>query len=123
MSNADFKIEKITVAVTHMTQMHAFYTAVFKCELKAIQNYGTTLYAGAIGDIDILLCPNEIAGVKAEQNRQQFDFIVTNLDLVIRDAKTSGGKLQEDVHVSEKQKTVTIIDPDGNTIVFIQKRM
>ena len=120
MTNQDFKIDRITIAVTNVDQMVKFYKTVFKCELKESKAYGTILYSGKLGDIKILLCPNEIAGVKADQNRQQFDFIVTDLDKIIQDSKVSGGKMKGDITTSDKQKSVTIVDPDGNTIVFIQ---
>jgi hypothetical protein len=32
---------------------------------------GTTLYEGKLAGVGLLLCPNEIARAKAEQNRHQ----------------------------------------------------
>lgn len=121
MKNIDFKIHNITIAVSNVEAMVAFYRTVFKCKLKEKNLFGTTLYTGQLGEINIVLCPNEIAGVKAEQNRQQFDFLITDLDKLIVDAKSSGGSILGEINATDTSKTVTVIDPDGNTIVFVQK--
>ena len=118
MTNQEFKISKITIAVTNINAMVTFYKTVFKCEFTENKVYGTTLFSGTLGDIKLLLCPNEIAGVKAEQNRQQFEFTVKDLDVLIHDAKTAGGTIKDEIHTSGKERSVTVVDPDGNTIVF-----
>ena len=119
-NNNDFKIVKVTIAITKVNEMVKFYKNVFNINFKESPVYGTTLYSGKFGDLNILLCPNEIAGVKAEQNRQQFDIVVPDIEKIIQAAKNAGGSIKGKINVTEKQKTVTIVDPDGNTIVFIQ---
>lgn len=121
MSTEILEIGKITIAVTNTEQMVAFYKNVYKCELKEFDVNGTTLYSGQIAGVKILLCPNSLAGVKAEQNRHQFDYIVKDLDRLVSFALASGGALQGKVEVIRDQKTATIVDPDGNTTVLIQK--
>jgi len=117
----DFKLEQIAIAATDISKMVKFYKAVFKIEFAETKAYGTTLFAGKVGDIRILLAPNEIAGVKAEENRHQFDFIVQDIDELIKIAEESGGKLQGNIENNNKEKTVTILDPDNNTMNFKQK--
>lgn len=121
MTTQEFKIDTITIAITNISEMVNFYETVFNCGFTEIEAYGTTLFSGNLAGIKILLCPNEVACVNAEKNRHQFDFLVTNLDNVICLAQASNGTLSGDIIKSADKKAVTIIDPDGNTMNFIQK--
>ncbi|QQS31103.1 MAG: hypothetical protein IPM47_09375 [Sphingobacteriales bacterium] len=114
------QINKITLASTDIESMVLFYSQVFSCKFVPKQAYGTTLYAGKILGLNLLLCPNEIAGVKAEQSRHQFEFKVPDLEETIELCISNCGRLLGEVFVKEQQKTATITDPDGNTLVFIQ---
>lgn len=121
MKNRNFTISQITVAITNIDMMVQFYETVFRCEFSKKEAFGTTLYFGKLGDMDLLLCPNHVAGVEAKQNRQQFDFRVSDLDSIIHNVEISGGRLQGEISVMETLKAATIMDPDGNTIVFIEE--
>jgi len=70
MTNTNFTLVHITLAVTNMAAMRKFYDAVFGASLQALPMYETTLYQGRFAGISLLLCPNEIAQTKAERNRQ-----------------------------------------------------
>ena len=67
-----------------------------------------------------LLCPNSLAGVEAAQNRHQFSYAVTDLDAVLARATGAGGSLSGAPQQQAGQRSATVIDPDGNTIVFSQ---
>jgi predicted enzyme related to lactoylglutathione lyase len=121
MTKDSFKIAKITLAVTNTEKMVAFYGNVYKCEFREIRLNGTKLYSGELAGLKILLCPNTLAGVKAEQSRHQFEYIVNDLDQVVRAALAAGGSLQGKVDITPQHKIATILDPDGNTTVFIQE--
>ncbi len=115
-----FKLSKITVSITNIDLMVNFYKTVFDCDFKEINAFGTTLYSDSFCGINILLCPNTIAGVVAEQNRQQFDIEVTDINKTIQNVITAGGSLKREIEQNTNQKIASIVDPDGNTMVFIQ---
>ena len=117
----NFKISRITIAATDIEKMVEFYNSVFGARLEGFEAMGSKFYSGSIAGIYTMMCPNSIAGVSAEQNRHQFDYITDDIDEVVNNALGSHGSLKENISVSEKEKFVTIIDPDGNTLNFIQK--
>lgn len=120
MNNSNFKISKITIAITNINEMVDFYKTVFKCNFKELSLAGTKLFSGELYGLNILLCPNEIAGVIAQQNRQQFDINVDDIKIVLADVIKANGKIKESYN--PKTKTASVIDPDGNTIVFIENK-
>ncbi len=117
---ASFNLLKITIACTDISAMTAFYSKVFNVEFKE-RDFGFKMYSTKIGDINFLFCPNEIAGVIAEQNRHQFDYLVENIGEVIDRALSAGGLLHTELQKTETESNVTIQDPDGNTMNFIQR--
>ncbi len=117
----NIKISQVTIAVNNIEKMAEFYGNVFSTELESFEAMNSKFYTGIIAGIFTMFCPNSIAGVSAEQNRHQFDYLVEDLDEVIKIALSSHGTLKEEISVNEKEKVGTIIDPDGNTINFIQK--
>lgn len=120
MKKQQFKIAKLTIAITNITEMLLFYENIFDCNFKKNSFQGYTLYISELAGIPIQLCPNELANVIAEQNRQQFDFIVTNLHQIIPKVKAYNGIVRGEIITLENGKAVTIVDPDGNTIVLIE---
>ncbi len=102
------KIDKVTIAVKNMDAMAAFYTKALGAELKKI---GPTV-TGRLGDVKLLLCPREIAGVTAEQNTIQLRFVVRDLAKTMTAALDAGG---------EKIDDVSVRDPDGNSIEFAEE--
>ena len=118
MDESNFTLSKITIAITNINEMVFFYKTVFKCEFNEVSIANTTLYSGNLFGIKILLCPNELAGVIAQQNRQQFDIEVTDIKTVLQDVIKANGKVKETYN--PETKTASVTDPDGNTIVFIE---
>lgn len=114
------KLLKITIACTDISKMTEFYSKVFNVEFKE-HDFGFKMYSTKIGDINFLFCPNEIAGVAAEQNRHQFDYIAENIEEVINNAVSAGGAIHTELQKTETESNVTIQDPDGNTMNFIQR--
>ena len=108
------------MAVTNMEQMLAFYKEVFKVDFEEKQMFGSTLYSGEFAGLHLLFCPNEIAKVQAQKNRQQLDVIVPNVEQIIKAAKLFVGSQLGEVTDKEKQRVAAIIDPDGNSIVVKQ---
>ncbi|MEO8513490.1 MAG: VOC family protein [Ignavibacteria bacterium] len=117
----DFKLSQVTIAVTNVKKMAEFYNSVFGTRLNEFEAMGSKFYSGTIAGVNMMLCPNTIAGVTAEQNRHQFDYITEDINEVVKNALGSHGTLKDSISVNDLEKLVTVIDPDGNTINFIQK--
>lgn len=64
-------IERITLAATKTDEMMTFYNAVLNTNLHPIES-AAGFYKGTLADYDLTMCPNSVADVNAEQNRQQF---------------------------------------------------
>lgn len=120
MKSEDFQIDQITIAATHVNDMISFYNNVFDCNLSEATAHGQLLYSGRLGEIKLLICPNEIARVKAEQSRHQFEFLVRDIERISKDVKIFGGKIKEEIINTGKEKIASITDPDGNTMVVKQ---
>lgn len=116
--SADFKFTGITIAVTDMAGMVAFYEAVFSIQFSEFQQFGSTLYRGKWGDLELLFCPASIARNTAQQNRQQFDFLTTQLDTLLATALAHGGSQMGTIEETEEMRSVGLKDPDGNSMVF-----
>lgn len=111
----------LTIAVNDMDKMVAFYNAVFSASLEETVHIGEhQFYGGKITGIDLTLCPNGIAGVVAEQNRQQFRFQVDDLEQVMKIGLANHGTEINPIDEYKGAKVASLADPDGNTIEFVQ---
>ena len=111
----------LTIAAVHMDGMVRFYNAVFGAGLKQTVHIGAEqFYGGKIGDMELTLCPNAIAGVVAEQNRQQFRFEVDDIELVMTMGLANHGSEINPIDEYKGAKVASLADPDGNTIEFVQ---
>lgn len=124
-------IRQITLATIHTEAMVTFYEAVLGSGLTGFAAYGTTLYRGKLGGVDLLFCPNDIAGVVAEQSRHQFTIAVPDLSAALLAADGTEGSVEEvrregsagvSAHGVETPTVTSAIlrDPDGNTIELVQ---
>jgi predicted enzyme related to lactoylglutathione lyase len=115
------ELDRITIAITQMDAMVAFYNGLFDAGLQPLEPMnGFQFYGGKLAGIDLLFCPNEIAGVVAEQNRHQFRFVVDDVDALRLKASQLGGGMLDDGRVTTTSKSGSVSDPEGNTIEFIQ---
>lgn len=120
MSNKNYSIEGMTVAVTNMDAMIKFYANVFDIQFVPFKIDEFTLFAGKWDSMNILFCPAKLAQNKAKQNRHQFDLVVDDMDEMIKQSLENGGEL-----LSEKQEdgdmiSASVYDPDHNSIVYKQ---
>ncbi len=122
MRNSDFDLVHMTLATINMPAMKNFYEAVFNADLQAQALFGTTLYAGKLGDLGFVLCPNEIAGVKAERNRHQLRFSVNDIAAIMRSALANGATRLNEIVEQDGVQLAAVRDPDGNSIEFMQAR-
>lgn len=111
-------LDKLTIATTNTSAMVTFYNAVFNAGLRAIPE--TPFFAGQIGGIALMFCPNEITQIKAEKNRIQMRFTVDDIDAIIASAQVNGGDTYGDRHADEAVIAWGISDPDGNSIELRQ---
>jgi hypothetical protein len=65
-----------------------------------------------------VLCPNSLAGVQAEKSRHQFTYAVVDLAATVAGAVDAGGVVDE--AAQGNADSATLLDPDGNSIVFVQ---
>ena len=115
------KLTRISMAVTNMDGMVAFYNGVLDANLTAVPAFGDMgFYSGSLLGIDLLMVPNAIADVHAQQNRQQLRIEVSNFDEIAQKVVKHGGGLQDDIQITPEGKLATVVDPDGNTIEFLE---
>jgi catechol 2,3-dioxygenase-like lactoylglutathione lyase family enzyme len=111
------KTERITLAVTNMAQMVAFYNSVFEAEMAQVG--GSPFYKGTFARVDLLFCPNEIAEVDARQNRHQFRLAVADLDVIANRVAAVHGEVINEGEENGR-KLLGVRDPDGNTYEFVE---
>ena len=122
MADAPIALAQITLATTNTAAMVAFYNALFAADLQPIQTFGANLYRGVLHDVPFVICPNTLANVQAQQNRHQFSYTAADLQMVVEQAIKAGGRLHSELQSDEQGLSATVLDPDGNTIVFSQAR-
>ena len=112
------KIDKLTIAITNMSEMVEFYNTVLDAQLSPIE--GSPFYVGQLAGMELLFCPNFITEIEAEKNRIQLRFVVDDAEAIVAAARTSGGSEYGEYLENEKQINWGIVDPDGNSIELIQ---
>ncbi|MFC1959685.1 VOC family protein [Chloroflexota bacterium] len=120
---ASITIAQITLAATDVPRMVAFYNAVFDANLEPFEAYDNMLYRGNLAGFTFIICPNEMLGIQADKNRQQFDFFVTDVDTAVAGALDTGGGFYGEEGVSrwDGVKMASLRDPDGNSLVLREK--
>ncbi|MEO1049938.1 MAG: VOC family protein [Bacteroidota bacterium] len=120
MSAGNYNIEGLTIAVSDMQAMLAFYRHVFGIQFEEQEMYGMKLYSGQWECLKLLLCPAELADVKVDQNRHQFDIIVEDVDAMVKKAVSVGGSQFGGEQTTANEKVIAVKDPDDNSIVLKQ---
>ena len=118
MSKSLVQLTQMTLATTRTREMVKFYNTLFGTQLQATEVSGMTLYRGTLAGIPLLICPNEIAGVEAEQSRHQLALRVPALSALLGLVEANGGVI--DTPVTDSISTAIVRDPDGNTMEVIQ---
>ena len=122
MIDHNFTLEGLTIAVNNMEAMVKFYNSIFRSDLRPIDiGDGLKMYKGSFLGLSILLCPNSLAGVKAEQNRQQFKITVDNIESFFTKVESIGDYIKDKPNSFNGIKACVLIDPDGNTIEINEK--
>lgn len=76
------------------------------------------MYHGRLAGVPLVICPNEIAGVEAEQSRHQLAFRVADLAAILSQVESAGGNIE--TPKSDSLTQAILRDPDGNTVEVIQ---
>ena len=118
MGISDYTLEGMTIAVTNMDPMLEFYSHVFQIQFEEKDMFGAKLYAGNWGGLKLLLCPAELAGNTATQNRHQFDIRVGDLEKTLEIMIQYGGKPMGEIQEGETGRSVGVYDPDHNSMVL-----
>ncbi|MEZ0229836.1 MAG: VOC family protein [Planctomycetota bacterium] len=105
------RLAAITIAVTDMDRMARFYREVLGLELRLRRMGPFELITANLNGLELQLCPREVAGITAEQNRHQLRFVVPDVERALRAAKEAHGTLMEHNAVR---------DPDGNSIELVK---
>lgn len=118
---AGVRIDKVVIAVSDLGRMETFYVGVFDAKLRDVDLGGAKLKAGTLGGMEFILCPKEVAGVKADQNTIQLRFVVEDIASAVEAATMAGGQIIDEIRSAEGAKTASVRDPDGNSIELIQR--
>jgi len=112
-------LEQITLAAEQVEAVVAFYDAVFDTNLTGTDTpMGVIIYNGTLAGIPFQVCPNSLAAVNAQQNRQQFQFQVDDVAATYKAALANGGKSLQPVQAVNGIKVASVYDPDGNSLVL-----
>jgi catechol 2,3-dioxygenase-like lactoylglutathione lyase family enzyme len=102
------RLTRITLAAEDLDAMVAFYDGVFGCHLVA----SGPLYVGELAGLPFAMCPNDLAGVVASQNRHQLRIAVDDVASTVARVTELGGEVMD---AASTPALTAIADPDGNT--------
>jgi predicted enzyme related to lactoylglutathione lyase len=109
-------IQRITLAVEDMDSMVEFYNAIFGCGLAPLS--GSPLSKGLFADVELIVCPNSVAGVIADANRHQFRLIVEDPEALATRIEAAGGSVTNR-DTFDGKAVVGVADPEGNTYELV----
>lgn len=112
------KLKKITLAVNDLDAMARFYERLLDVTFDDLKLYNSLVKTSTYQQINIMLCPNIVAQVQADQARHQFEFEVHSLNDIRNDEFI---KSYIDMEMSN-ETFITLIDPDRNTLVLTQQK-
>lgn len=115
----EFTLEKVDLFVANAPAMVRFYEAVFEMKMQETDAGPYKFYIGKIpGFTTLQFVPEELSGIKFQQNRHQFNFRVKDLNQVIRTTLANGGTQQGEIIRNGKDRIFSVTDPEHNFIVF-----
>lgn len=117
MSTPEFRIAQIDMAIENLEPTVRFYEKVFNVKFDSFEAMDHTMYSGQLLGFNFILTPNVLAGVEAKQSRIQFEIVVKDMDELLKRVTEGGGKVREE-QKQNGMRSVTVVDPDNNTIVF-----
>ena len=118
----DYKLEAMCLAVTAIDAMRDFYAGVFGIEFTAQEVEGLHIYAGTFSGLELALVPAALSGATTGQGPTHYDIYVSDIHAAIELVKSNGGKTNERLGEDEHELGIGIFDPDGNFMVFKQRK-
>lgn len=118
----DYRIEAMCLAADKIEAMRDFYAGVFGVEFTAHDVEGQQLYAGTFAGMELALVPADLSGVTVGQNPTHYDVYVSDIHEGIDLVKRHGGRTNEQLGEDEHEIAIGIFDPDGNFMVFKQRK-
>jgi len=112
------QLTKMTLATTRTDEMVKFYNTLFETQFQPQEIQGATFYNGTLAGVPVMICPNEIARVDANQSRHQLAIQVGDLKSLLGKVESMGGRIE--TPITESITAAVIRDPDGNTIEVMQ---
>ena len=121
-ANINPTIEGMSMAISKVDPMLAFYTHIFNIKFEKRQGFDTVMYFAKWRGLKLLFVPVQLAGEEGAlvQNKHQFDIIVADINQLISRVNRYGGKISGALIDDGIQKTIHAKDPDGNTFIFKQ---
>ncbi len=120
-TESPFRVDQVSMATENTELMVVFYQNVFGARFTKLPSDGHYIYTGTLFGLKFVLVPNDVANVRAERSRHELHIIVPNIEDVIRKALMTGATLVKGVKTDDNEKTATLIDPDGNSMVVVEK--
>lgn len=113
-------IDRITLAVSDMDRMKQFYEAILPVKFydQKLSNYA--LYIATVGGLEIILCPKELAGVRATINTIQLRFAISNVSRAFENGLAMGGTAITQPQKRGRAQHASLKDPDGNSLEIIE---
>ncbi|HTL51301.1 MAG TPA: VOC family protein [Planctomycetota bacterium] len=116
-----YKIEVMSMAARKLNKMAAFYTKVFSIRFKTIKLGRGRLYVGKFDGKELVLYQAD-RKQKAAHNPMHFEIFFPNLKKAMDLAINHGGRTNGQPREDDQVKAVGVFDPDGNFMVFKQKK-
>ena len=115
------KISEITIACFDLDGMVSFYQNVFSLSFNIVKIPQGAVFVGDMDEVKLTLCPADLAGIKAKDNRHQISILVDNIDSILRMTQNYHGSIMQDNVKTNGGQRASIRDVDGNSIVLIQE--
>lgn len=120
-------LNRVMLATGRMEAMVHFYNEVFAADLQPVEAEKAGSFAcqqGTLSGVRLVLCPNQtapqVAKARADQQRPQWRFAVSDLAEALHSVEKAGGKVPAQRDEQFGDQPVTVRDPDGNLIEFTQ---
>ena len=114
------KISELVIACFNINEMVTFYQNVFSISFSEVKIPQDNIYNGYIDKIQITLCPADMAGIKAKDNRHQLTILIDDIKSTLDNTILYKGNIMQELVESEDFLQASIRDVDGNSIVLKQ---
>lgn len=109
------------MASTNVEVMVEFYQSVFGVRFTKLPANGRYIYTAQLFGTKVVIMQSEVVGTTAERNRYELNVIVPDLEAALGRAATTGATQVGGVKRGPSERSARIADPDGNTMVLVQK--